>query len=249
MVRGLVRILICMGIAFVLIDFLRTGQINLLVSPRMKWFVGLSIFVLLVLSLAQIWQFKGKELHRLGFTSYIIVLLPIFFFLFVPPKVLGASIANKKGVHYSQSNSQQSADLSSAEDPYTKEYATLIKQKRITITDSNYADVLTTIQIHPKAMSGKQIRVKGFVYRDDTTGKDQFVVGRYMIVCCVADAEVVGYLVDLEQNKQLPENKWVEVTGKLKTVVDKNGIVDPIVIQSQLQSITAPKDPYVYFTS
>ncbi|MCH5586381.1 TIGR03943 family protein [Shimazuella sp. AN120528] len=247
MVRAWIRILICMGIALMLIGFVVTKEITLLVAPKMVWFVGFSIFVLMVFSLVQIWQLKGKELHRLGFSSYLLVLFPIFLFLFAPPKVLDASVANKKGVHYSKPNSQQEAEISPSDDPYAEEFAALKKLNIIKITDSNYGDVLATIQIHPKELSGKQIQVKGFVYKDDTTGKNQFIAGRYLIVCCVADAEVAGYLVNLEHQKPLPENKWVEVTGKLKTTVGQDGTVEPIIFQSKIQMITAPKDPYVYF--
>ncbi len=247
MFRAWIRILVCFGLATMLLGLFLTGEISLLVAPKMRWFVGFSIFVLMVLGLVQLWQLKSKELHPLGFISYLFVFFPLLLFLFVPPKVLDASIANKKGVHYSQPKAQQNTALDPSQDPYAKEFAVLKKQNTIVINDKNYGKVMTTIQIHPKELAGKQIRVTGFVYRDETTAKNQFVVGRYLMVCCTADAEVVGYLVNGGQ-PQPPVNRWVEVTGILKTNIGEDGVVEPMILPEQIKPIAVPKDPYVYFS-
>jgi putative membrane protein len=232
-----------------LVSLLISGEISLLINPRYKWLVGVSIMILFIFGLVQLWQLKGKELHRLGVSSYLIVLFPLFLFIFVPPKVLDASDADKKGVIYSKPKVQQtvSEQMIPSEDPYLKVLTQLKKQKEIVITDKNYGDIINTISLHPKSLVGKKIRVMGFVYRDETISKNQFVVGRYSVTCCVADSQVVGYLANWGKQDQLKLDQWVEITGKLGVIKTEDNIDQPLIYIQQVKKIKELKEPYVYF--
>ena len=50
-------------------------------------------------------------------------------------------------------------------------------------------------------LAGQQATVTGFVFRDERFAADQFMVTRYAVSCCVADASIVGLVVDWPEAK------------------------------------------------
>lgn len=81
------------------------------------------------------------------------------------------------------------------------------------------------------------VRVTGFVAR--TTG-DGFLVARYQIACCAADAtaavaRIVGYA-----GPTPPRDQWLTITGTFQSV----GSDGPRLLAQTVTAITAPADPY-----
>ena len=72
-----------------------------------------------------------------------------------------------------------------------------------------------------------------------------FVVFRFVINCCAADATPAAVLVDGEDMPDLPESAWVEVEGTF-TLHEKNGRRVPILEKSSIKKIDAPKQQYLF---
>ncbi len=250
---ALIRIIVCFGIALMLSSLLITGEITLFIHPKLKWLVGLSIGLLVILGIIQLWQIGAGELHRIGWWSYSIVLLPIIVFLLVPPKALDASIASKKGVTYldgSVLNKQQEnstkTDLTYAEevfDDFKKGIEPYKKMPVIEFSDQEYGDAYTMIYSFPNEVEGKKIKLKGFIYFDPEK-KYQPVISRFTITCCAADATVVGFYLKTDQ--EFKENQWIEATGTIR-IKKEEEFETPIIELESYKKIDPPKDPYVYF--
>ncbi|MBA4541651.1 MULTISPECIES: TIGR03943 family protein [Thermoactinomyces] len=268
---AILRTAILIGNAIMLLYLLVTKNIDLFINPRLKWLVAISIFLLLVLGLIQLWNLKEKDIHRTGFWGYGFVIFPLFMFFLFPPKVLDGSIANHKMFTYlssqpdqkvlTKSQSDQNNDGKNSTDKgqsetlsdgqesweaqYKKEAAELVKMPVITFNDQNYFERLNVILLYPEKFKGKKIRTMGFVYRDESFKSNQFVPGRMAVSCCVADAAVVGILAEDNHADSLKKDRWVEVEGTLKTEKIE-GEITPVIKVESVKFVSPPKNPYIY---
>lgn len=131
-------------------------------------------------------------------------------------------------------------------DFYADMAVSLYKQPVIQLDDKVFLDGLTTMELYAKEFAGKEIETLGFVYRQPDFTAQQFVVARFSVSCCTADANVFGVLVENEQASKWAKDSWVKVRGKLEArSVDG---YDMLVLRaSKIEQVKAPKDPYVYY--
>lgn len=269
--KGWVRAGICFSLAILLIHLLLTKEMALFVNPRLHWLSALSVLLLILLGLVQLWHLRGKELHPIGGWGYALLFLPLLLYLMAPPKALDASVAAKKGVSYGKAQSvvkQQPAqkqgdavgaekppegaaagdgqgEIIPAEDPYKKMVPKLKQKPELVLDEKNYAEIYSAVHFYPQEFEGKKIRVKGFVYRDDTLKKNEFVTGRFTVSCCTADATVIGFLTESDQASALKINEWVEAVGILR-VRKVDGIDMPAIELTSYKKVEPLKNPYIY---
>lgn len=131
-------------------------------------------------------------------------------------------------------------------DFYTDTAVSLYKQPVINLNDKVFLDGLTTMELYAKQFAGKELETLGFVYREPGFTPQQFVVARFSVSCCTADASVFGVLVENNQASKWAKDSWVKVRGKieLRTV---DGYDMLVLKATQVESVKAPKDPYVYY--
>ncbi len=92
---------------------------------------------------------------------------------------------------------------------------------------------------------GQEANVVGFVYHDSRLKTGQFMVGRFAITCCVADAFAIGMAVDWPESADLTGNTWVNVKGSVETL-DIDGQKVPLIRASTVTVVKAPEQPYLY---
>lgn len=206
--------------------------------------------------------------------AYVIIVFPLVTGFLLPAKVLDASIADKKGglaVLTNQksekekeekpapNNSQQEdpaingdlVDLSRIEElVYTKdEYNQLIQHllqsSTIKMNDDIFSTYYDEIQTDIEKFKGREIELKGFVYKEEGLEQDQLVLSRFLITHCVADASIIGFISELPEASSLKENTWIEVKGVLDTT-NFNGTELPIIKITTWKKINEPKEPYLY---
>jgi uncharacterized repeat protein (TIGR03943 family) len=95
------------------------------------------------------------------------------------------------------------------------------------------------------ALIGLPAEVTGFVHQDERLDEGTFMVGRFALTCCAADATAIGLEVAWPAAKDLLENEWVRVTGKMD-VVTVNGSVYPRILAESVTPIPQPDQPYLY---
>ena len=92
---------------------------------------------------------------------------------------------------------------------------------------------------------GRRLITRGQVYKGAKAPPGHFVLYRFQVVCCVADARPMALLVRPSSDVELEEDRWVEVAGTLtKDVV--RGLSVPVLIASSVTSISTPEDRYDY---
>lgn len=97
---------------------------------------------------------------------------------------------------------------------------------------------------NPASLKGQPADVVGFVYRDERLPEGQFLVGRYAVTHCVAEAVAVGVVV--EWPGEIPAvNTWVQVKGAVTAarLADKT---IPKITAEALEPVEVPSRPYLY---
>lgn len=237
-----------------LASLLITGDISLFVNPRFNWLVGVSMGILILLVWVQFEHLKSKELHQVGILGYLVMSLPVILFLLFPPTALDASMVDKKGITIGNPKQSQKPEVvgelyngeEDVNDPFYKLRQELLTTPQIQFTDEKYGDILNALHFSPLKFKGKPVKMYGFIYRDENLAENEFILGRYMLTCCSADASVYGVVVKGVPMNGWKENQWVEIIGKLDTEKFE-GYDLPVIHYEQMRSIQKPKDPYVYF--
>jgi putative membrane protein len=121
----------------------------------------------------------------------------------------------------------------------------LYKKETIVVKPEIYMEILSTIDLFKANFIGKKIELTGFVYREDNMASHQFVVGRFAVSCCSADATPYGVMIDFPTAATYPKDMWVKVTGTVQNG-SYNGNDIFIIKATQIDKITAPSSPYVY---
>jgi uncharacterized repeat protein (TIGR03943 family) len=97
----------------------------------------------------------------------------------------------------------------------------------------------------PAVFAGQAADVAGFVYHDPRLAAGQFLVSRFAMSCCSADAMAVGMLVSWPGAEALESDAWVRVRGPV-AVGTFAGRPIPVVAAEALEGVEPPAQPYLY---
>lgn len=92
---------------------------------------------------------------------------------------------------------------------------------------------------------GQPVDVTGFVFSDGRLTANQFMVGRFTITCCVADATALGMIVEYPQVAMLKEHSWVRVLGKID-LIERDERLWPVIIAESVEAVPQPEQPYLF---
>ena len=175
----------------------------------------------------------GDHQHgSLSWAGLLLVVSPIVLGLLIPPRPLGAAAMSTRDL--------SAKSLTSVTAPETD---VLSKPKG----DKNILDWLVEFQSanNPAAFNGQEARVIGFIYRDDRFAANEFMVSRFTISCCAADAAPIGLLVRAGDDVALADDSWVEVRGHFEAG-QLDGESMPLLIATDITQTDVPEQPYLY---
>ncbi|MFN2543805.1 MAG: TIGR03943 family protein [Actinomycetota bacterium] len=200
----------------------------LLLSTRTRWVLVVGAVILTAGALGRLATAGARRsagaLGRRHVLGLAFVALPAVVVLALPPTTLGAAAASSRGAAGGAYVSGLS--ISTTGPP------TLIE-----VAAARYSpDVLHALG----RKAGERVSYVGFVKRDPDTPSDQFLLTRFVITCCVADALVAEVRVVGLQEQGLHENQWVRVSGRLFPVRD-----DILLLADRVQRIDKPAHPYL----
>lgn len=286
------RAFILLAFSTLLFKLHYTGDINKFINPKYEILSQVASIIFLVLFFIQstrIWSSSREHNHHhchhddqhchhdhgnsnfniKKFISYSVIIFPLITGFLLSPKVLDASIADKKGAmlilsNHDQSQSSQESERNKnsiddlPEDPNLsenqmemseEEYNQLIKQLELQSTiemkDYVYAAFYDEISMDLDKFKGKKIKIKGFVYKEEGLPLNQLVISRFLITHCVADASIIGFLSEFSDVPPLDQDAWIEAEGVLD-ITTYNGAVLPLIKITDWKKINEPKTPYVY---
>ena len=93
--------------------------------------------------------------------------------------------------------------------------------------------------------NGLPADVIGFVYTEPTFDENKFMVARFAISCCVADASALGVPVFWEQAEDLPQGEWIRVKGAFD-LDSFRGDDLPVLQAASVEVVPQPEHPYLY---
>ncbi|MGQ9907394.1 MAG: TIGR03943 family putative permease subunit [Candidatus Flexifilum sp.] len=94
-------------------------------------------------------------------------------------------------------------------------------------------------------LNGLPVDVVGFVYLEPTFEAGTFMVARFTVSCCVADAAAIGLPVAYADSASLPQGEWVRVRGTMG-VGQFRGETLPLVQATSIEVVPQPDHPYLY---
>lgn len=174
------------------------------------------------------------HLHPLRSPAALLILsIPFVLGVLVPARPLGASAVANKGI--------------SAVAPLRPASADTPLQLELAPTERNVLHWLRAFNqaADPNQYAGQPAELIGFVYHDPRLPAGQFLLGRFTLTCCVADAAAIGVIVEWPQAAGLPTNAWVRVTGTVQ-VGQLDGARIPLVKADALEAVPEPAQPYLY---
>ncbi|HMN29316.1 MAG TPA: TIGR03943 family protein, partial [Caldilineaceae bacterium] len=219
------KALLLIALGLFLYSRLANGTLYFYINRRFMAFTLLAVFGLIVVGLS--YRFKGRHTdesphdhdhdhthehnhdpdhaghqhsHGLTWGGVVLLLLPIVLGLIVPPQPLGASAFANREVNAGLNPGTMPGILGTA------------KQK--TASDKNILDWWESFRASSnlaadQSFIGQPAKVVGFIYKDQRYGAGHFMVVRYLVSCCVADASALGLVVAWPEEAQLKNDQWV----------------------------------------
>ena len=95
---------------------------------------------------------------------------------------------------------------------------------------------------------GKNVRVRGMVFRASNVPKGYFVISRRAMTCCADDIQVVGILVKSPDEGSFKDGDWVEVTGRV--IAEKHTVykgTGPVLDAQSIVATEKADSELVYF--
>ncbi len=199
--------IVCFIYSLIIVLIKLQGNLNNFLAPSMQKYILVSIPILIIMGLVLV--FNNNIHYDFKFTD-LILLLPLIMLVFAKDGRLTTSIASNK------ISNTKTSDVINEEKSDDKQYD--FTNIDFDVKDESYITLEEYITYHynPEKLVGKTIRVRGFVIKE-TNGipKNYFMIGKYEVSCCAADAVFGGFLSKYDLNK-INSNEWYEVTGVLK---------------------------------
>ncbi len=225
-----------------------TGKILLYINQRfvvLVFLAGLGFVILAQVLFSQRQEAANEEEagheHQHAFNlnlgqvkwNFWWIIFPVLIGFLIPSKPLGAEALSTRGV---TTKAALSTRLQDSQDSLqvSPTQRTVLDWIRLFASEQD---------IHQ--FEGQPVDVTGFVFHDPTLADGEFMVGRFSITCCVADAFAIGMVVNKPDLTGLADNTWIEVQGKL-SIATVNGNPLPIIQADTITPVDEPEQPYLF---
>lgn len=235
--------------AFFIGSLLYTNRILLYLHPKMLPFAYFATGVFIILGVMQSYQwFKGKV--EMSFSSgHILFAVPLFLVWALSPTSLSPELAQSKGVYVVAPQSVSTIEVSRP--PVSEALLEGYEPIEIDYSGHEFQTKVMQYLFDPTPLIDQPIALKGFaadVYSDD---EQVFLLGRLLITCCAADAQIAGFKCRIPEGVSISPYEWYDIEGVLRRVKEEDGSsFDPNVFyEIEVLSITQtdePVSPYIY---
>jgi uncharacterized repeat protein (TIGR03943 family) len=222
-----------------------SGELYYYIGPRFAWLtlVGVMLLILLAGAIQLALMREAPHAHehpdhahhhdpdRVSVWTLLIVALPLILGVAVPARPLDASAVSARGV---------STSLTSAADVSGSLLAILPSERNVL----DWVRVMSS-NPDPASLDGVEAEMLGFVYRDIRFSAEQFMVSRFTLSCCVADATAIGVVVQDSAALEFETNQWVLVRGTF-TEGTLDGMALPVLIAEEIIPVQEPEQPYLF---
>lgn len=225
------RVLDCLALgswAAVFWFLLIADRTSLFLSTRTAWVVPTGAILLTVGLLGRLLSLRTEEPKPITAHSAWgigLIVLPVITVLALPPASLGSYAASRRSTFSSG--------------------GTVASAEEIASGDLSLLDVAGGLRSRDGVAAladraGENVDFTGFVTRDPGAPADEFVLTRFLVSCCVADALSVNVRVVGAPPGRFKADEWVRVSGKFYPLGR-----DVIVDSTDIVVVERPKRPYL----
>lgn len=239
--RDWARVFILLGLAAYFAYNILSGNLSNYVNARFAWlsYVAIVLFGLLGFA-SMVALLRGGHDHAhdhdhdhehggMSWVMIAIVAVPLVLGTLVPSEPLSASAVNG-GVSMTPISIGGATATAFSRDPLDRN---VLEWLRVFIKGA------------PDSFNEQEADVIGFVYREPGYPPDHFLVARFTISCCVADASAIGLPAVWTGSGDLADGQWVRVRGAFQAGDFANRRT-PILQAAQVEVVDQPDHPYLY---
>ena len=241
--NNLIWFMILAGFSYYIYDLVATDKILIFIHPKMLKYVIFSLIVFILLAVIQLGSLFGKVSSGKLKIGYLIFIIPLFLGFAVNPQGLSSDVAAKKGVTMNQYQEIGKTANNGVQN--------IIEDGVIAFNEADFSIILGELFENPDKYADNEVIITGFVFRDEDLEKNQIIVARMLLNCCAADAQVVGMVCEGENVKDLADDQWIRVKGRLGTTNYHNRFFNrdetiPYIKVDYIDEIERPTNMYVY---
>ncbi len=235
-VQNGLKALLLIGLGLFFYSRLMNGTLYFYINKSFAGFTLLAVFGLIVTGLSYRYEHARAHAHdhRLAWGTVGLLLLPIVLGLLVPPQPLGAAALNNRELN-NGANTINTPGLA-------REAAGKLSTAKNVL---DWWNTFHTTTNPNQALSGQAVDVTGFVYHDKKFGNAHFMVARYVVSCCVADASALGLMVQWPTGQTLKDDQWVEIKGAFVASQLPTWQL-PVLVAHSVTPVAMPDQPYLY---
>jgi putative membrane protein len=207
---------------------LLTGRDNLYLSTRTSWVVPVGAVLLTAVAVGRLASAPGgspqpirsREAWIMG-----LMVVPVVVVLALPPATLGSFSAGRRAPFSSSGFAGSVGDGGAGP---------------LTLVDVAAAQYSKSGEQALAGRAGQQVDFVGIVTRYADTPAGEFLLTRYIITCCVADATTAQVRVVNVPPGKFQANDWVEVKGPIYPLGKQ-----VIVNATSVEEVARPAKPYI----
>ncbi len=257
--KQIVKVILLIALGIFLLSRLLNGTLSFYIHPRFNTLTALTAVGLTILAIAYALQQRQQAMHNrhhdhehehdhnhehehvhshdVSWVGLALLAIPVVLGLLVEPQPLGAAALQNREI-----NIGEDVSLVSANAPEGSELSVIANAGARNILDWQY---LFQRSNNPTDFNGEEAHVIGFVYQDERFSASQFMVSRFTVSCCVADAAPIGLIVEWPDTAVLTADSWVEVSGTIQARTF-NGVQIPVLVAESVTPTETPSQPYLY---
>ena len=208
------------------------GRYRAFIQPKFSWLLVLgAVILLLYLHSCLFWPSSRNDIRAgiAGLARTGILILPLIFIF--------ATYGQGLGTHALTNKSVQGADAIEISGLFPKDTKSEIKP-------GEPISLLTLVR-NMEALKGQRVIIEGMIYQDPVIPPGGFLLFRFGIFCCAADAIPIWVIIQGDQPLSLPNDSWVRVEGLLhvKPYLQKNY---PVIKVDKIKEIPTPAPGWQY---
>lgn len=235
----IIQSIICFLVAGLIFWFYTNGKLTFFVHPNYVNMIVVSAGFLTLLGVAFFFtksHYCCEHDHKdfiAPHAAWLLLLIPLTLGFTIPPKPLSSETATARGI---------SSDVSLLTGE-TSDFQFAIRSE-----DKTLLDWVKTFNLDPEPenYAGSKVDFEGMVLKSDTLPPGYFLIAKFFIACCAADARPIGVPVRFDPSKFQPkDNEWIRIKGEIMgdTIADERRAV--IDLES-FETIPVPENPYIY---
>jgi uncharacterized repeat protein (TIGR03943 family) len=218
-----------------LVHYYSVGALVFFIYPAYNGMVLASAWMLILLAVFQLFaatenQSEEPLLYK-DFISLGALTLILLLALALPPRPLSSATALARGLSTDLAvvNGQMQTFGLKPEDRTLLDWVKLF----------NYNP-------EPQAYVGQKVALEGFIVLDESLPESTFMITRFSMACCAADARPIALPVHFDSQKFTPlQDDWVYLEGHMEETT-LNGQRRAWIQLDFLESRPVPLDPYAY---